>query len=161
MSELLQLSKSWPELAVAPVIICLLMTIMMRLARQRRSMGGLLNRFDEAVLILLGQGFYLRANDVAFSIGDAAAMLAILIVLHAAVVVLTSHSRIAEKLVEGEPTILARDGKVLTQALQREHISRRDFDAVLRKHHVEDVADVELVLLRANSRISVVAKRKP
>ena len=68
-------------------------------------------------MILLGQGFYLRANDVAFSIGDAAAMLAILIVLHAAVVVLTSHSRIAEKLVEGEPTILARDGKVLTLSL--------------------------------------------
>ena len=88
-------------------------------------------------------------------------MLAILIVLHAAVVVLTSHSRIAEKLVEGEPTVLARDGKVLTQALQREHVNRRDFDAVLRKHQVEDVADVELVLLRANSRIRVVAKGKP
>ena len=64
-----------------------------------------------------------------------------------------------EKLVEGVPVVLARNGKLFDGVLRRELVSREDFREALRMSGVEDVSEVELALLETNGSISVVKKR--
>ena len=72
----------------------------------------------------------------------------------------TSRSRRAEKLVEGEPVVLVRDGRVYEHVLRRELVSTSAFQEALRMNNVDDPAEVELALLETNGHISVVAKKR-
>ena len=92
------------------------------------------------------------------SLTGATIMAGMLAALNYAVTFVTSRSRSAEKLVEGVPVVLARDGRVSMQVLQRELISEDDFREALRMYNLADVADVALALLEINSSISVVPK---
>jgi uncharacterized membrane protein YcaP (DUF421 family) len=80
-------------------------------------------------------------------------------VLNYGVAFVTSRSRRAERIVEGVPVVLARDGKLFEGVLRRELVSRDDFREALRMNGIDDVAKVELALLETNGSISVVAKR--
>ena len=94
------------------------------------------------------------------SLTGAAIMATTLIALNYGVAFITSRSRRAEKVVEGEPVVLARHGKAYEHVLRRELVSRNDFLEALRMNNIEDVADVELALLETNGHISVVARRR-
>ena len=63
-------------------------------------------------------------------------------------------------MVEGEPVVLARHGKVFEHVLRRQLISKHDFEEALRMSEVDDVADIELALMETNGHISVVGKKK-
>ena len=72
----------------------------------------------------------------------------------------TSRSRRVERLIEGVPVVLARDGKVFDHVLRRELVSQSDFREALRMNSIEDVAEVELALLETNGHISVVPRKR-
>lgn len=73
---------------------------------------------------------------------------------------LTSRSRRVERWVEGEPVVLARDGKVFRHVLRRELVSRDDFAEALRMNNIDDIEDVRLALLETNGRISVIPRER-
>lgn len=57
---------------------------------------------------------------------------------------------------EGEPSLLVRDGQVLDNHLAREGIRRAELEAAIREHGFEDVAKVKLAILEIDGSISVV-----
>jgi len=57
---------------------------------------------------------------------------------------------------EGEPSLLVRDGQVLDNHLSREGIRRAELEAAIREHGFEDVAHVKLAILEIDGSISVV-----
>lgn len=57
---------------------------------------------------------------------------------------------------EGEPSLLVRDGQVLDNHLAREGIRRAELEAAIREHGFEDVALVKLAILEIDGSISVV-----
>ena len=81
-----------------------------------------------------------------------------LIALNYLVAFLTSRSARVERVVEGEPVVLARNGTLFDAVLRRELVSRDDFKEALRMNGLSDVADVELALLETNGTISVVPR---
>ena len=80
--------------------------------------------------------------------------------LNYAVAFVTSRSRAAEKIIEGVPVVLARDGHLFAGVLKRELVSDDDFTEALRMNGVADVADVQLALLETNGSISVVPRTR-
>ena len=68
----------------------------------------------------------------------------------------TSRSRRIERLVEGVPVVLARNGKVYEQALRQQLVSAADFHKALREHDITSVSQVALALLETNGSISIV-----
>jgi uncharacterized membrane protein YcaP (DUF421 family) len=59
---------------------------------------------------------------------------------------------------EGEPTLLVRDGRPLAQAMKREGVEPYELRAALRAHGVARVEDVALAVLETDGTISVVPK---
>jgi len=158
MEELFELSAPWWVFVLRATAIYVLVMVLVRLSGKRAV--GQFTPFDLVLLILIGNAVQNGINGGDNSLSAAAIMATTLIGLNYALALVTSRSRRAERVIEGVPVLLARDGQVFEAALRRELVSRHDFDEALRMNDISDVADVELALLETNGHISVVAKKR-
>lgn len=158
MNELFQLSAPWWVFVLRATAIYALVMVLVRVSGKRAV--GQFTPFDLVLLILIGNAVQNGINGGDNSLTGAAIMATTLIALNYAVAFVTSRSRRAERLVEGEPVVLARDGKVFAHVLRRELVSQSDFREALRMNSIEDVAEVELALLETNGHISVVPRKR-
>ena len=158
MDDLFQLSAPWWHFVLRALAIYVLVILLIRLSGKRAV--GQFTPFDLVMLILLGNAVQNGINGGDNSLTGAAIMATTLIALNYAVAWLTSRSARAERIVEGAPVVIARDGKLFEKVLRREMISSRDFEESLRMNNVEDVSEVELALLETNGSISVVPKKR-
>lgn len=156
MDDLFQLSAPWWQFVLRGVAIYLLVMLLIRVSGKRAV--GQFTPFDLILLILIGNAVQNGINGGDNSLTGAAIMATTLVALNYLVAFLTSRSRVAEKLVEGVPVVLARDGRLFAQVLRRELISEADFREALRMNNLDDVEDVALALLETNGSISVVPK---
>lgn len=85
---------------------------------------------------------------------------ACLIGISVAVGRLTYRSRAMRRLVEGSPTAVIKDGRILRAALRRESITDEELMAALRKNGLEDPRLVRLATVERDGRISVVRKEE-
>ncbi|HWS77587.1 MAG TPA: YetF domain-containing protein, partial [Thermomonas sp.] len=111
-------------------------------------------------LILIGNAVQNGINGGDNSLTGAAIMATTLIALNYGVAYITSRSARAERIVEGAPVVIARNGKLFEKVLRRELISGSDFNEALRMNNIKDVGEVELALLETNGSISVVPKQR-
>jgi len=158
MNELFQLSAPWWVFVLRATVIYVLVMALVRVSGKRAV--GQFTPFDLVLLILIGNAVQNGINGGDNSLTGAAIMAVTLIVLNYVVALLTSRYRKFERLVEGEPVVLARDGKLFPQVLRRELVSNEDFAEALRVNGVEHVEDVGLAMLETNGHITVLAKRK-
>ena len=157
METLFELSAPrWTFVLRATAIYALVM-VLIRVSGKRAV--GQFTPFDLVMLILIGNAVQNGINGGDNSLTGAAIMATTLIALNYGVAFITSRSRRVERIVEGEPVVLARNGKLFEGVLRRELVSRDDFRESLRMNGIDDVAKVELALLETNGSISVVAKR--
>lgn len=159
MSELFELSAPWWVFVLRATAIYALVMVLIRVSGKRAV--GQFTPFDLVMLILIGNAVQNGINGGDNSLTGAAIMATTLIALNYGVAFITSRSRRVERIVEGEPVVLARNGKLFEGVLRRELVSRDDFRESLRMNGIDDVAKVELALLETNGSISVVAKRDP
>ena len=64
----------------------------------------------------------------------------------------------AERLIDGVPVVLARNGHVYRDVLRREIVSRDDFDEALRESGAATSSDVRLALLETNGHITIMMR---
>ena len=157
MQDLFQLSAPWWHFVLRACAIYALVMLLVRVSGKRAV--GQFTPFDLVLLILIGNAVQNGINGGDNSLTGAAIMATTLIALNYGVAFVTSRSRKMEKFVEGEPVVLARNGKLFDGVLRRELVSSEDFRESLRMNGVEDVSEVELALLETNGSISVVKKR--
>lgn len=158
MNELFQLSAPWWVFVLRATAIYVLVMALVRVSGKRAV--GQFTPFDLVLLILIGNAVQNGINGGDNSLTGAAIMAVTLIVLNYVVALLTSRHRRFERMVEGEPVVLARDGKLFPQVLRRELVSNEDFAEALRVNGVEHVEEVGLAMLETNGHITVLAKRK-
>ena len=158
MNELFQLSAPWWVFVLRACVVYVMVMVLVRVSGKRAV--GQFTPFDLVLLILIGNAVQNGINGGDNSLTGAAIMATTLIALNYTVAFVTSRSRRAERLVEGEPVVRARDGKVFDHVLRRELVSQSDFREALRMNSIEDVAEVELALLETNGHISVVPRKR-
>lgn len=156
MSDLFQLSAPWWTFVLRGLVIYLLVLALMRISGKRAV--GQFTPFDLILLILIGNAVQNGINGGDNSLTGAFVMATTLIVLNWIVAFATSRNREAERLIEGVPVVLARDGQVFERVLRRQLVSDADFHKALRQHDVMSVADVALALLETNGSISIVSR---
>lgn len=157
MESMFALSAPWWVFVLRATAIYALVMVLIRVSGKRAV--GQFTPFDLVMLILIGNAVQNGINGGDNSLTGAAIMATTLIALNYGVAFITSRSRRVERVVEGEPVVLARNGKLFEGVLRRELVSRDDFRESLRMNGIDDVAKVELALLETNGSISVVAKR--
>jgi uncharacterized membrane protein YcaP (DUF421 family) len=119
-----------------------------------------LNAFDLIVSVALGSTLatVLLSSDVALAEGAVA--LALLCVLQLVVALLTSRSKVARRTITARPTLLVRDGELLSEALDSERISDDSLLQVVRSQGVGGLELVAAVVLETNGRFSVITREQ-
>lgn len=69
---------------------------------------------------------------------------------------LTVRSRRLRRVIEGEPRLLVRDGRLLTRALREEQVEPEKVRAAVRAQGVARVEDVRLAVLETDGSISII-----
>ena len=156
MTDLFELAMPWWEFVLRAGVVYFVLLAMVRLSGKRAV--GQYTPFDLILVVLLGNAVQnsLLGKDVSLSGGLLLA--ATLIGLNWLVGLLSSRSRRMDRLFAGVPVLLARDGEVYGQVLQRENISQADFEEAMREADSEQVKDIHLALLETNGRISIVKR---
>lgn len=142
------------EFVLRAGVVYLFLLVMLRLTGKRQV--GQLAPFDLVLLLVLSNAVQNSMNAGDNSLVGGLVSAATLIGLNYATGVLTFRSRRAESLIDGEPEVLIRHGKVYAKALARAKMSEHELYAALRHNGCTAPDQVELAMLENNGVISVI-----
>ncbi|MCC8362972.1 DUF421 domain-containing protein [Lysobacter sp. A6] len=151
-----ELSMPVWEYVLRAVVVYVVLLGMIRLSGKRTM--GQFTPFDVLLIVLLGNAVQNALLGSDQSLVGGLLLAAVLITLNWTTGFLSSRSRVAEKLIEGVPVVLARDGRLFEQVLRHQLVSRNDFEEALRQNGELRLEDVEIAILETDGRISVVPK---
>ena len=114
--------------------------------------------FELVLLAVLGDLIQQGVTHNDFSLTGAALAIGTFAFWALALNWLTFRSRRLEKLLDGEPTILVRDGALLEQAMSRNRLTRSELESEMRLAGIAHVADVAWGVLETNGKISFIAR---
>lgn len=156
MNELFHLSAPWWHFVLRALVIYVFVMVLVRVSGKRTV--GQFTPFDLVLVILIGNAVQNGINGGDNSLTGAFFMAGTLIALNWIVAYVTSRSRALEKMVEGVPVVLARNGRVYEKVLREQHVSPADFHKAMRQHDVLEASEVALALLETNGSISIVTR---
>ncbi|HXH01585.1 MAG TPA: YetF domain-containing protein [Xanthomonadaceae bacterium] len=158
MSDLFDLAMPWWEFVLRAVVVYVVILVMVRISGKRSV--GQYTPFDLILVVLLGTAVQnsLIGEDV--SLLGGLLLAATLIALNWLVGLATSRSRRMDRLVEGVPVVLARNGRIYQEALRRENIAKSDFDEAMRQADCAKHEDIRLALLETDGKISIVTRQR-
>lgn len=73
----------------------------------------------------------------------------------------TARSEKATKFVEGTPTLMVAEGKMLTDNMKKENLSREELFAALRGQGIESLSDVRYAVMELDGKLSIIQKDAP
>jgi uncharacterized membrane protein YcaP (DUF421 family) len=149
-----ELGSGLPEIALRTAIIYLVVIFLLRLGGKREV--GQMSILDLVLVLVISNGVQNAMVGQNTSLYGGIVAATTLVVLDWLIRTATSRSRKAQRLIEGEPALLVRDGHVLTRTMERQGVSRDDLMAALRGHGLERPSDAHLVVLETSGAISVV-----
>ncbi|MCA1714964.1 MAG: DUF421 domain-containing protein [Gammaproteobacteria bacterium] len=156
MTDLFDLAMPWWEFVLRAATVYVVLLVLIRMSGKRTM--GQFTPFDMLLIVLLGTAVQnsLIGEDV--SLLGGLLLAATLIALNWCVAFVTSRSQRADRLIEGVPVVLARDGQLFRSVLKREMVSEDDFNEALRQNGELTLTDVRIALLETNGEISVVKR---
>ena len=156
MSELLQMSMPWWEFVLRAVVVYVVLLAMIRLSGKRTM--GQFTSFDMLLIVLLGNAVQNALLGTDTSMAGGLLLAATLMTLNWMVGFVTARSQRVERLLEGEPVVLARNGHVYRDVLRRELVSRDDLAKSMREAGCSDISHVHLALLETNGHITILVR---
>jgi uncharacterized membrane protein YcaP (DUF421 family) len=144
----------WWQIVLRSVVVYAVVFAGLRLMGKRQL--GQMTVFDLVVILLI-------ANAVQNAmVGPDTSLLGGVIAAVVLLVVNFTVSRIRlltprfERLLEGTPTMLIRDGRYLTANLKKEGIDRDEVDSALREHGLSTAAEARVAYLEPDGSISII-----
>lgn len=159
LSSMFELSMPWWEFVLRAVVVYMAILVMVRMSGKRTV--GQFTPFDMILLVLLGTAVQNSLIGKDISLVGGLILAVTLIGLNYLVALVTSRSKRADRLIEGVPVVLARDGRRFERALKRELVSPADFDEAMRQSGCADIAKVKLALLETNGQITIIQQQQP
>ncbi len=155
-NAMFDLDLSLAEKVIRAVVIYLFLVIALRLVGKRELTQ--LNTLDFVVLLAVANavqnGLIGADNSVTGALVGAIVLFA---VNSALAYVLFRYARL-QRVVEGTPTVLIRDGRILDDALKREQLSRDDLLLEIQSAGADRFDDVRTASLLPNGKVIVVQK---
>jgi len=142
-----------PELILRAVLVFAGLFILLRIVGKRHV--GELAPFDLVLLLILSECVQgsLTADDTSVTAGLIAA--STLFGINQLVGYLSSRNKGLERLFEGQPRILVRNGKVCTEVLKREQITHSELVEALRREGCTSLTKVRFAVLENDGQITV------
>lgn len=153
-----QMSVPWWEFVLRGVVVYLFLLVFMRLSGKRQT--GQYEPFDLILLLILSNAVQNSMNAGDNSLVGGLISASTLIVCHMLLAWLTFRHAWMERLVDGRPQVLVRDGQLDTALMRKELLSTRDLEAALRAGGCLDLHEVERATIETNGQITVVLRRR-
>jgi uncharacterized membrane protein YcaP (DUF421 family) len=132
--------------------IYLLVLIGVRLSGKREV--GQMTPFDLTLLLLLSNSVQNAMTGPDTSLLGGAVAAGTLLILNYLVADVSGGSRRFRRLIEGEPSLLIHDGKIIASHMAREHVSMDELHRSLREHGINGCDQVALAVLEVDGSIS-------
>lgn len=131
----------------------LAVVILLRLTGKRGVQQ--LSIFEMVMIITLGSaaGDSMFYEDVGLFHG--LAVFLIILLVYRFMIILISRSEKAEKLLEGEPIYLLREGKICLNEIKGDEMGADEFFGELRGHNIDHLGQLRCVILEDTGKLSV------
>jgi uncharacterized membrane protein YcaP (DUF421 family) len=150
-------TTSLTEIALRVALLYLGLMLMLRVAGKREV--GQLSPLDLLGMLLLSETVspVLTAQDTSLTAGLVAA--AVLLAVAVGIGRASFYSRRLERWVDGTPTVIVEDGKLIEEAARRERITQQELESALHRRGVERLAQVQRAFVEPNGEITVIERR--
>jgi uncharacterized membrane protein YcaP (DUF421 family) len=115
-----------------------------------------MNAFDLVVTVALGSSLATILLNKSVTLAEGVLALALLVALQFAITWTSVRIGWVRRIVTGEPTLLARDGRCLPQALRRARVTEDEVLAAVRDAGLASLADAKAVVLETDGSFSVI-----
>jgi len=149
------LSLPWWEFIVRATVIYVVLLAMVRISGKRTV--GQFTPFDLMVVVLLSEGVSNSLSGGDESLLGGLIVASTLITINLAVAFVTARSRRVQGMMEGQPILIGRDGRLFRETLKAEHVSPAEFEQALREADCE-LKDMHCAFLEADGKISILRK---
>lgn len=157
-TDLFETAYPWWQFVLRGVVVYVVILLLVRLSGKRTV--GQFTPFDLIVVVLLGNSVQNSLIGEDYSLLGGLVLAATLIGLNWLVGSLTARNHAFDRLVEGVPVLLARDGEVFRGALRHSNVSETDFAESLRQAGCDSEAQIGMAVLETNGRISVLKREE-
>jgi len=144
------------EIALRSLIIFAAFVVVLRIAGKREL--GQFTLTDLVLILLVANAVQPAMTGPDSSVAGGLVIIVTLFAANVLLSVLRLRWGPARKFLEGQPALLARDGRWDYASMRRQGIDEEEAMAALREHGVKDVVDTDLVMLEDDGTISVVPK---
>jgi uncharacterized membrane protein YcaP (DUF421 family) len=147
------------EKIVRPLIVYFFLLLMFRIAGKREL--GQMTPFDLVVLLTISNVLQNAMIGADNSLSGGLIGGLTLFVANGLVGRLTLHIPSIARLLEGKPTLLIEDGRILTKNLRREVMTKAELERAVRKHDLDPEADLPLIkraLLEQDGSVTIIHK---
>lgn len=150
------LQVPWFELILRAGLVYAIVLVGLRLTGKRQI--GQLTPFDFVLLLLISNAVQNAMTGPDTSFLGGVIVVGTLLILNTIVTRLTQSSIKLNHLIQGEPTMLILQGKVLTEHLKKESVTTEELLEALREHGIETIDEVNLAVLEVDGSISVIRR---
>ena len=148
------IGSSLPEVVLRTAVVYLFLVAVLRISGKREV--GQMSILELIVILIISdavQNSMVGENSTLW--GGLIAVLTLL-AMDFGLKALSSRSRRVHHVVEGEPRLLIRDGRLLDKALREEGVEVEQVRAAVRSQGIARVEDVRLAVLETDGSISVI-----
>jgi uncharacterized membrane protein YcaP (DUF421 family) len=139
-------------IALRTAVIYAVVLLGMRLSGKREV--GQMTPFDLTLLLLLSNAVQNAMTGPDTSVLGGIVAACTLLALNYLVAELSGGNRRFRKMVQGQPSLLVHDGKVITAHMAREHVTMDELHCALREHGIVSLNEVALAVLEVDGTIS-------
>jgi uncharacterized membrane protein YcaP (DUF421 family) len=150
-----QLGMAWWEFPLRGAIVYFTLLLLVRLSGKRTV--GQFTPFDLLVVMFLSESVSNSLSGGDESVLGGLLIALTLILLNMAVGVLASRSKAMEKVIDGEPVLVGRDGRFFPEVTKRHRLSQGDLENALREHDC-DLSEMRVAMLETDGQISILKK---
>lgn len=140
------------------VVVYLLIVLIFRLMGKREI--GELGIIDLVVFIMIADIAVIAIERYNESFFKPMLPMGILVLIQIIFSHLSVKSRNFRKLVDGEPSIIIKDGKILEKQMKKQRYNFDDLLMQLRENNIRYISDVEFAILEPTGKLSVIKKEK-
>jgi uncharacterized membrane protein YcaP (DUF421 family) len=140
------------QIALRTGVIYLVVLIGVRLSGKREV--GQMTPFDLTLLLLLSNSVQNAMTGPDTSVIGGIVAACTLLLVNYLVADLSGMNRRFRRFIQGEPSLLVHDGKIIESHMAREHVSMDELQRALREHGISTYHDVALAVLEVDGSIS-------
>jgi len=140
------------QIVLRTAVIYVLVLVGVRLSGKREV--GQMTPFDLTLLLLLSNSVQNAMTGPDTSLAGGAVAASTLLILNYMIARVSRTNRYFRRFVEGQPSLLVHDGKMVETHMAREHVSVDELHRALREHGISCLDQTALAVLEVDGSIS-------